>query len=126
MGEMIPFRYVEFFDVPRCIAVRHRGRLLLLQSAFDEQLDEYPNAYSVYVPPKSVEDSLRELSWRFLGNTPLACIGRIEIDSVEFDPSKRKELLRFAKYSDRQLCPRGAKTAPWDRDPCHYILREQA
>jgi hypothetical protein len=92
MAEMIRFRYVEFFDVPRCIAVRHRGRLLLLQSAFDEELGEYPSGYSVYVLPESIEPSLRKASWEFLGTTPITCIGRIEIDSVEFDSSKRKEL----------------------------------
>jgi Tol biopolymer transport system component len=37
--------------------------------------------------------------------------------------ANRPERLRLAKYSDRQLCPRGAKTAPWDREPCHHILR---
>jgi hypothetical protein len=28
------------------------------------------------------------------------------------------------KYGDRQLCPRGAKTAPWDREACHHIFFE--
>jgi hypothetical protein len=92
MAEMIPFRYVEFYDVPRSIAVRYRGRLFLLQSAFDEQLDEYPSTYSVYILPESIEDSLREGSWKFLGHIPMTCMGSIQIGSVKFDPSMRKEL----------------------------------
>src|SRR5580698_10007434 len=92
MPKMIPFRYIEFYDVPRCIVVRHREKLLLLQSAFDEDLDEYPSSYSVYILPESVEDAVKSSSWEFLANTQAACIGTIRIDAVEFDPSKRREL----------------------------------
>lgn len=92
MSEMTPFQYVEFYDVPRSIALRYRKKLILLQSAFDEDLDEYPDSYSVYLLPESVEDSLREGSWEFLRNTPMTCVGHIKIDHVAFDPSKRKEL----------------------------------
>jgi hypothetical protein len=89
---MVPFRYREFQDVPRCIAVRYRERLFLLQSVFDDQLDEYPDSYSVCVLPESVEDSLNGSSWEFFANTPVSSIGQIRIDSVRFDPSKRHAL----------------------------------
>jgi hypothetical protein len=92
MAKMTPFQYVEFYDVPRCIAFRYREMLLLLQSAFDEILDDYPSSYSIYVLPEWVEDSLRDGSWAFLSNTPITCIGNIQIGQVTFDPSKRKEL----------------------------------
>jgi hypothetical protein len=92
MTKMTPFRYVEFYDVPRCIVLRYAERLFLLQSAFDQGLDDYPTSYSIYVLPKSVEDSLRKDSWEFLSDTPMSCIGQIQIDKVEFDPSRRKEL----------------------------------
>jgi len=39
---------VEFYDVPRCIALRYGKRLFLLQSAFDEGLDDYESSYSIY------------------------------------------------------------------------------
>jgi len=48
---MVPFRYVEFYDVLRLIALSYKGKLLLLQSAFSDTLDEYPNVYSVYDYP---------------------------------------------------------------------------
>jgi hypothetical protein len=92
MAKMISFQYVEFYDVPRCIALPYRERIFLLQSAFDESLDDYPSSYSIYVLPDSVKDSLRRGSWEFLRNTPMTCIGQIRIDKVVFDPSKRKEL----------------------------------
>jgi hypothetical protein len=92
MAEMVPFRYVEFYDVPRTIALRYRGKLLLLQSAFDEKVDKYPNSYSVYVLPESAEASLVKSSWEFLENTGLTCIGQIAVEAVRFDPTKRKAL----------------------------------
>jgi len=92
MVEMTAFRYGGFYDVPRCLSFRYRGRRFLLQSAFDEDLDEYPTDYSIYIVPESVDDSVLVCSPEFLSSTPMACIGRIPIDQVTFDPSKRKEL----------------------------------
>jgi hypothetical protein len=92
VGKMPPFQYVEFYDVPRCITRRYGERLFLLHSAFDEGLDDYPTSYSVYVLPESVEDSLKKGSWEFLGNTPMTCIGHVQVGDAVFDSSKRKEL----------------------------------
>jgi len=92
---MVPFRYVEFYDVPRLITLRYRGKLLLLQSAFSDTLDEYPNVYSVYELPESTEPLLAGLaagSWRFLEQTVLASIGEISISAVKFDSTKRKTM----------------------------------
>ena len=66
---MIPFKYLGFYDVPRCIAVHHGGNLLLLESVFDEKIDDYSDNYSVYVLPDSVEDLLQSASWEFLGSS---------------------------------------------------------
>jgi hypothetical protein len=92
MAKMTPFQYVEFYDVPRCISLCYEERLFLLQSVFDEGLDDYPNSYSVYLLPESVEDSLKKGSWEFLRDTPMTCIGNVEVGDVVFDSSKRKEL----------------------------------
>jgi hypothetical protein len=92
MAEMTPFQYREMFDVPRWITLRYRKKLLLLQSAFDEGLDDYPTSYSVYVLLDSVEDSLRGASWLFLDSVSMTHIGEIPIVAVAFDPSRRKQL----------------------------------
>jgi hypothetical protein len=92
MTKMTSFQYVEFYDVPRCIALRYRDKLFLLQSAFDESLDDYPSSYSIYILPDLVKDSLLRGTWEFLSTTKMTCIGQIRIDQVVFDPSKRKEL----------------------------------
>jgi hypothetical protein len=89
---MVPFRYVEFYDVPRTIVLRHRGKLLLLQSAFDDKLDDYPDNYSVYELADSAETSLDNGSWLFLKSATTACIGQIPVNSVRFDDTRRKTL----------------------------------
>jgi hypothetical protein len=92
LTEMTPFIYGGFWDVPRCLALRYRGKRFLFLSTFDEEIDEYPSDYSVYVIPESAEDSRQVLSPEFLSNTPMDCIGRIPIDRVTFDSTKRREL----------------------------------
>ena len=89
MGEMVPFRFGSFYDVPRTIVVRYRELLVLLRSDFDDILDEYPDTYSVYVLPDSAEESLKRSSWEFLVST-YNRIGCIPVKSVTFDPSKSK------------------------------------
>lgn len=92
MSEMIPFRYGGFWDVPRFIVLRYRGKALLLESPFDESLDEYPDDYAVYELPNQTEWSeLPQGSW-IRDNTPRFLIGRIPIGKVVFDPTKRKSL----------------------------------
>lgn len=90
--EMTPFSYGGFYDVPRCLVLRYRGKRFLLQSAFDEDLDEYPADYSVYVVPESGDDSPPVCSPDFLNEMPMSCIGQIPIDQVTFDSTRRKEL----------------------------------
>jgi len=90
--QMVPFRYIEFYDVPRAIVLRHKGKLLLLDSAFDHKLDDYPDCYSVYELPESVEALQAKGSWLFLENTKLSCLGQIPVKAVRFDSTKRKTL----------------------------------
>jgi hypothetical protein len=89
---MTPFEYGGFCDVPRCLSLRYRGRRFLLQSAFDEELDEYPPEYSVYLIAESTDDSRPVCTPEFLSNTPMACIGQIPIGHVTFDPSRRQRI----------------------------------
>lgn len=89
---MIPFQYVEFYDVPRTIAVRYRGKLFLLQSAFDQERDEYPNDYTVYVLSESAVPQLTNGSWKFLEEQPMIPLGRVPVNGVRFDSSNRREL----------------------------------
>jgi hypothetical protein len=92
MAQMIPFKYAGFYDVPRYIILKYRERFLLMQSAFDDELDEYASSYSVYLLPESVGHSVLDGSWDFFNNTPMDEVGQIPVCAVVFDQSKRKEL----------------------------------
>lgn len=61
-------------------------------SSFDDELDDYPNIYSVYVLPESAQASLDKSSWKFLETVGLDPVGEIPVDAVKFDHSKRCEL----------------------------------
>jgi len=72
----VPFKYVDFWDVPRLILVRYRGKPFLLDSDFDEALDEYPD----------------NGSWKFLENVSLTPVGSLPVCDVHFDRTKRRKL----------------------------------
>ena len=78
-----------------CLAVLRYatgGKLFLLQSAFDEELDDYPARYCVYYLPETVENELEAGSWKFLERIDTRCLGTVAISDVSFDVSGRKKL----------------------------------
>ena len=92
MSEMVTFHYTEFYDVPRAIVLRYRNKLILLQSAFDDELDDYPDSYSVYELPDSVEELATCGSWTFMEHEGLKLLGQVSIQSVRFDSTKRQTM----------------------------------
>lgn len=89
---MIPFRYGGYWDVPRYILLRYRGKALLLESPFDEDLDEYPDDFAVYELPSQTEWSAETLGSWIPEGTPRTLIGHIPISAIRFDPTKRETL----------------------------------
>ena len=92
MAEMIPFRYGGFWDVPRGILLRYCGKVLYLQSPFDDERDEYPDAYSVYLVPDAIGETVLSGDWKPLEQAALSFLGKIPISEVTFDSTKRKSL----------------------------------
>ena len=92
LAEIIPFRYSGFWDVPRYILLRYREKALLLQSPFDESLDDYPNVYFVYQVPDAISESVLGGDWALLEGVELRLVGEIPINAVAFDPTKRRAL----------------------------------
>jgi hypothetical protein len=82
-------KYFSFWDVPRTFAFERGGNVYVLTSEFDDDLDEYPDDYEVFV----VSDigNLSEVSdWKSIEPLPKAPIGRVPVASVQFDESRRK------------------------------------
>jgi hypothetical protein len=88
---LTPFLYTDFYDVPRNIILVVGKKWILLQSAFDEGMDEYEPDYSVYRLPSSFEPPPKGTSWEFL-KQDLEYLGKIPVREVEFDETKRRTL----------------------------------
>jgi hypothetical protein len=88
---MVPFRYCDFWDVPRLVIVKYRDKLFLLGSYFDEALDDYDEAYTIEIVPQWVEQRI-ESSWDFLKEIERCVVGTVPVKEVVFDKTKRQFL----------------------------------
>lgn len=89
---MVPFKYGEFYDVPRLIVLKYKGHLFMLGSYFNEEEDEYDDFYRIILLPSSIEETLSN-SWEILfQDVGAKMIGRVPVKNVIFDPTKRKAL----------------------------------
>ena len=80
--------YGEFYDVPRLFVVTVDEGLLVFDSPFDEDLDEYRPDYAVYFLPWS---EARRLHGRWDTLTEGAeHRGVVPVSEVEFDESRRR------------------------------------
>jgi len=89
MSEMTPIRYRGYWDVPRIFLTVYRGETYLFDCPFDEEVEDYPEAYHVYTMPP-IKDEEVEGSWAELPDRALAYLGDIPIASVHFDSTLRK------------------------------------
>jgi len=91
---MVPFKYVDFYDVPRLIIFRYQGHLFLLGSYFDEDKDDHDEDYSIELLPSWVEQKIAELSWKVLEDdiSGRRRLGEIPVKDVVFDSTKRQAL----------------------------------
>ncbi len=86
-----PIKYLGFYDVPRNFIVRYRNQTLLFDCTFHDALDDYPDEYQVYVLPPMNDEELPK-DWTTLPPRALAYLGKVPLDRVLFDPSKRKSI----------------------------------
>src|SRR2546430_139491 len=91
MSPRAPIQYREFYDIPRLFVVEFNGFQFLFDGSFDESLDEYPEEYAVSLLPNLTQKEL-EGSWEHIHERPLRKLGRVPLNAVQFDPSKRKSI----------------------------------
>jgi hypothetical protein len=85
----LPITYRDFYDVPRLIVVEWRGDLYLLDSPFDEDLDDHADTFTVYRLPADARDAVAEASWAALPRSGEA-VGQIAVQAVQFDSTRRE------------------------------------
>jgi hypothetical protein len=91
MNTWLPIQYRGFWDVPRIFLVRREGVLLLFESAFRVELDDYSDSYRVYVLP-DLKDSELPADWTQLAERASRFLGEIPIKDVRFDDTLRKQI----------------------------------
>lgn len=79
--------YRDFHDVPRLVAIREPDGYWLLDCAFDDALDDYPDDFTVKWIPSSHERSPEDLIELARALAPLA---QIATSALTFDESRRR------------------------------------
>jgi hypothetical protein len=88
MNNRTSIRYRGLHDVPRIMLVDHKNKLFLLSCPFNEELDEYPDTYKVYLLPPLTDQELGG-NWEELYLKATQYLGEVPVGDVQFDPSRR-------------------------------------
>jgi hypothetical protein len=84
----LPFKYRDFYDIPRAIIVERDGKYYFFDCPFHPESDEYPAEFTVYrLHPEAASD-LESGSWENLAPAG-EMLGHVPVDAMEFDSSKR-------------------------------------
>lgn len=87
----LPIRYRDFYDIPRAFVVEFRDQTYFFDCRFNPEIDDYQEAYEVYLVPADLRPNIDDISWTDLGNRCLR-VGAVPTGAVEFDDSKRKSI----------------------------------
>jgi hypothetical protein len=91
MSDWRDFKYSGFWDQPRTFYTLDGEQSFLFDCQFDEQLDDYPESYNVYLIPRPDPSNLPAL-WIELEQKKLRLLGTVKIPFSAFDPSRRKQV----------------------------------
>lgn len=81
-----PIRHQDFYLVPHCIVFLYKEMLVYLDGSWDEVSEGYPNAYTVYELPRSVN---LDKPWGKFSGQGLRKMGEIPLESIRLDASCR-------------------------------------
>ena len=88
MENWTPINYRGYWDIPRTFVARHRSRTFLFECLFDQELDDYPDSFQVYLMPDLRDDQLPN-DWTTLSAQAKAHLGDVPISRVRFDATRR-------------------------------------
>ena len=84
--------YSGFYDAPLAFVTSlENTQYLFWRGFFDEQLDDYPNEYKVFVLPNLSEEQINE-SWNSLPEKAIGYICKVSMSRVAFDPTRRESI----------------------------------
>ena len=92
MMERIPIEYGEFYDFPRQITFQLGGEWFFLSSAFDEERDDYPDVYEVYLLPFRSEEEFQANPYYWRDLSAAVHLGQIPISDIGLDETRRRSI----------------------------------
>ncbi len=91
MTNWLPIRYRDFWDVPRIFLVRLEVQLILFDCRFDDEKEDYPDRYQVYLLPALTDNDLAG-SWETLPERASHHVAEVAVSEVRFDPTGRQSI----------------------------------
>lgn len=91
MVDRSPIQYKGFWDVPRIFLTSYAGQTFLFECGFDQELDDYPDCYKVFLLPKQAERELPQ-DWMTLSARATQFLGEVPVARVEFDSTRRQSI----------------------------------
>ena len=108
MSRWQKFTYRDFYDVPRIFVVRYDGRLLLFESLFDEQADDYTTEYDVYLLPDLADQDFKPISYE-LSLRAVRKLGVIPVREVKFNVVRGNNRVQWREVDVEAIESWGAK-----------------
>jgi len=71
--------------------VSYVGDRFLFDCKFDDELDDYPDTYRVFLMPSDAELDL-EGSWEHLSDVAMQYLGEVRVSAINFDESRRSTI----------------------------------
>ena len=104
MSTKVKILYSGFYDYPLAFVIRNRDQQLLFFREFDDELDQYPDKYGVFVLPDIPDDEI-EQSWQTLPSLAKQYLGDMSIREIEFDATRTQEVdtVSIENFLERDL-----------------------
>lgn len=91
MTQHVAITYMGYWDVPRIFLARYHGEVFLFDCAFDEDLEDYPDNYKVYILPDLAESELPK-DWTTLRLKAIRFLCEVPVARVQFDATRRQSI----------------------------------
>jgi hypothetical protein len=92
MADRIPISYGEFYDFPRMIRFQFGGEWFFLDSPFNEERDDYPDVYNVYLLPFRSEEEIKAIPFYWKDLSHAVHLGQIGVTEIGLDETRRRSL----------------------------------
>lgn len=87
----VKISYSGFYDFPLAFVASYGGRQYLFWRVFNDELDDYPQEYEVFTLPNLSEAEVKK-SWSTLPKKANTCLGKVSINQIVFDPTRRNSI----------------------------------